>query len=100
MASKFALTLVFTGTLFLAGNSVQAASELVSPPRIDHVGGATQSDVGRPIDTGAEAPYVPVTNAELLGQMSDTTTNYSESMIASSGNEAMYQVPPGSPPYR
>lgn len=100
MASKFVLTLVFIGSLFFAGNSVQAASELVSPPRIDHVGGGTQSGEGRPIDTGAEAPYVPVTSGELLGQMSDTTANYSESMIAFSGNEIMYQNPPGSPPYR
>ncbi len=92
MASKFALTLVFTGFLFLAAGSVQAASDhdLVSPPRVNE----------RPIDTGSEAPYVPITNAELLGQMEEATTGLNDYMIAASGNDTLVDVPAGSPPYR
>lgn len=86
---KLGFALVMMASLAIAA-STTSDHDSVSPPRVNE----------RPIDNGSEAPYVPVTDGELLGQMESTINDYNAFQLASSGVNSLTEVPPGSPPYR
>jgi hypothetical protein len=88
---RYALALLLTASLVQAASTPAPAHDTVSPPRVNE----------RPVDDGlAGAPFVPVSDNELMGQINKTVDDYNAYQLASGGMETLTQVPEGSPPYR